>query len=520
MTKTQRTILYVIYEETGILDDWYEQLFQEFKKLGSYLLCVVNGSLNNTGKELVNKYFNKAIYRENKGYDVTAYKEGILYLYRENLLDKELVMCNNSFFAPIYPFDDMFNKMADKEYDFWGITSVLAHGKIPFHIQSYFYLFKENVVKSYKFIEFFKNIKEIKHYQDAVESVELKLTNYLLDCGFKAGSYMDTVVNSPYRHDQLSLIKNGCPVIKRRQLVFSKKYGYNHGLSNINLFDYIEKNTTFQVEQIYKNLLKSFPYDQIDYCINNSQIISDVNIEENHKSYKVKYIISYNDKSNAIIKKLQNKYEFIDNIEYIETDKFQKVLDYLKNLGGYDLYLHIGMVYRDFLSEDINFLLMEHLYLSLIGSNTYHHNLCSYMLSKSWAGMAIPSDFLHGIKINHIIKNKNQLQKILKLNNIKIPQAKEINLLALSSSFIIKNSILEEIKEIDYSLLGNSIISYINGGMLLRYIAQANGIVTEKVAGRQQITGQLNNYVYKYHNHNLEDIIKSWWLTRKLRNKF
>ena len=163
-----RVILYVIYEKKGILDEWYENLFNEFKRHGSYLICVVNGKLNADSANLLDKYFNKVIYRENKGYDVTAYKEGILHLFRENLLNKELVLCNNSFFAPIYPFDEMFKTMADKEYDFWGITSSAKHGDIPYHIQSYFYLFRENVVKSNEFISFFQNMKEIKNYQDAV----------------------------------------------------------------------------------------------------------------------------------------------------------------------------------------------------------------------------------------------------------------------------------------------------------------------------------------------------------------
>ena len=46
MTKANRTILYVVYEKYGVLDEWYEKLFMEFKKHGSYLLCIVNGDLN------------------------------------------------------------------------------------------------------------------------------------------------------------------------------------------------------------------------------------------------------------------------------------------------------------------------------------------------------------------------------------------------------------------------------------------------------------------------------------------
>lgn len=511
-----RVILYVIYEKKGILDEWYENLFNEFKWHGSYLICVVNGKLNADSANLLDKYFNKVIYRENKGYDVTAYKEGILHLFRENLLDKELVLCNNSFFAPIYPFDEMFKTMADKEYDFWGITSAAKHGDIPYHIQSYFYLFRENVVKSNEFISFFQNMKEIKNYQDAVDSVELKLTNYLIGCGYKAGSYMDEKVNGSYSHDQLSLIKNGCPVLKRRKLVFSKKYGFNHGLSNINLFNYIEHNTSFNIGQIYKNLSREFSFDRMDYCLNNNVIIDEAYKYNENRQFSIKYLISYNDKSHKIIEQLQNKYEFIDNIEYIKTDSFKDILNNIKESNQFDLYCHIGLIYRDFLSEETNFILLEHIFLSLLGSNSYSNNICNYMLDNDYIGMSIPFDFFHGIKFNNIIKLHDTAYDICRNNNIIIPKAESINILSLSSSFIIKNQIRKLLEIIDFENIACGYKSYITGGMLLRYLTQSEGLLAVKITESQQAGQLVNNYAYKYHNQKLEDIIKSWWLTKKI----
>ena len=319
--------------------------------------------MNADSANLLDKYFNKVIYRENKGYDVTAYKEGILHLFRENLLDKELVLCNNSFFAPIYPFDEMFKTMADKEYDFWGITSAAKHGDIPYHIQSYFYLFRENVVKSNEFISFFQNMKEIKNYQDAVESVELKLTNYLINYGYKAGSYMD---------------------------------------EKINLFNYIEHNTSFNIGQIYKNLSREFSFDRMDYCLNNNLIFNSKQKCDVNKQYSIKYIISYNEKSEKILEQLQNKYAFIENINYIKTNDFIDVLNNIKESNNFDFYTHIGLIYRDFLPEEINFILFEHIFLSLLGNNSYNKNLCHYISEHNYIGMSIPFDFFQAC-LYHLI---------------------------------------------------------------------------------------------------------------------
>ncbi len=511
-----RVILYVIYERDGILDEWYENLFNEFKRHSSNLICVVNGTLNVHSSDILDKYFNKVLHRENKGYDVSAYKEGILYLYNAKLLDKELIMCNNSFFAPIYPFDDMLNTMMDKEYDFWGITSIDEHDNIPFHIQSYFYLFKENVVTSKEFISFFQNMKEIKNYQDAVESVELKLTNYLINYGYKAGSYMDEKINGSYSHDVLSLIKNGCPVLKRRKLVFSKKYGFNHGLSNINLFNYIEHNTSFNIGQIYKNLSREFSFDRMDYCLNNNVIIDEAYKYNENRQFSIKYLISYNDKSHKIIEQLQNKYEFIDNIEYIKTDSFKDILNNIKESNNFDFYTHIGLIYRDFLPEEINFILFEHIFLSLLGNNSYNKNLCHYISEHNYIGMAIPFDFFHGIKFNNIIKLADTAYDICRNNNIIIPKAESINILSLSSSFIIKNQIRKLLEITDFENIACGYKSYITGGMLLRYLTQSEGLLAVKITESQQAGQLVNNYAYKYHNQKLEDIIKSWWLTKKI----
>ena len=52
--------------------------------------------------------------------------------------------------------------------------------------------------------------------------------------------------------------------------------------------------------------------------------------------------------------------------------------------------------------------------------------------------------------------------------------------------------------------------------MLLRYLTQSEGLLAVKITESQQAGQLANNYGYKFHNQKLEDIIKSWWLTRKI----
>ncbi len=523
MYAAERIILYVIYQKDGVLDNWYETLFQEFHNHGSYFLCVVNGFLNTDSRQILDKYFNKVLYRENTGYDVTAYKEGILFLYQEALLDKELIICNNSFFAPIYPFKDMFDTMNKKDYDFWGITSIKADGQIPYHIQSYFYLFKTNVIKSNEFIQFFMNMKKIKSYQNAVNYVELKLTNYLLSYGYKAGSYMDEIIDGSYSYDLLSLIKNGCPVLKRRKLIYSKKYGYNHGINNSYLLSYIEDNTSFDVNEIYKNLCKEFPFDYLDFCLSNTYILDNHIYNEIEINNKIKYIVSYNEKSKEILEQLKNKYNFINGIEYINTNNIKDVFDVITVDGGYDYYVHAGLIWREFLSKEINFIFLEYLFLSIFGNKNYQKNIINHLNNHKYIAMCFPLDFFHGIKFNHIFSNKKIYDdipyNIIRKEYKNIPHSKERNILALSSSFIINKEMVNCLANTDYSLIKNDYSSYIDGGILLRYLSHSKGKLSIKITERELAGKTIQNYLYKYSNDKLEDSIKSWWLTNKLRNQ-
>lgn len=516
---TDRVLLYVIYEKDGVLDVWYECLFKEFKSIAGYLLCVVNGDLNDNSKRILSSYFNKIIYRKNVGYDVTAYKEGILYLLENNVSGKEFVICNNSFFAPLYPLDKMFNIMSNQPCDFWGITDVKGSKKIPYHIQSYFYVFREKVFFSEYFMNFFKNLGNIKDYNDAVSKVELVLTEYLINNGFTPSTYMDIIVKSNYNNDQLALIKNGCPVLKKRKLVYSKRYGFNHGINNIGLLKFIKDNTSFNVENIYNSLLKEFPFDQLDYCLNSNIVFREHNnIKTIYNKNKTKYVISYNKRSADLVEKLRNKYS-IENVEYIETNSFIQILDIIKNSNN-DMFAHAGLIYRDFLSDEINFILMEHLFLSVIGDEKYRLSVDDYFFSNKNCGMLIPMDFVHGIKFNTIFNEKDVSYDIIKNSSLVVPKVKGIDILGLSSSFIINDRVKVALNKVNYMPLGNEYLSYIYGGRLLRYLCQSELCMSYKVANEENACNLISNLSYKHNNFKLEDILKSWWLTRKLKKFF
>ena len=139
-----------------------------------------------------------------------------------------------------------------------------------------------------------------------------------------------------------------------------------------------------------------------------------------------------------------------------------------------------------------------------------------------YVGMCLPLDFFHGIKFNNMINNvrkNNDIPYNIIKNYANIPYSKEKNILALSSSFIINKEIQQILTKIDYSAIRSGYSSYIDGGILLRYLAHLKGKVSFKISERELAGKTISNYAYKYSNNKLEDNIKSWWLTKKNHKK-
>ena len=120
----KRVAIYFFYDKDGVVDRYVNYFLEDFKQNLDRLIVVCNGKLTPEGREEFSKYTNEIIVRENKGFDVWAYKEGIEYIGWDNLKNyDELIMLNMTIMGPIYSFKEMFDEMdSRKELDFWGIT--------------------------------------------------------------------------------------------------------------------------------------------------------------------------------------------------------------------------------------------------------------------------------------------------------------------------------------------------------------------------------------------------------------
>lgn len=267
----KRLCIYCFYDKDGIVDDYVLVCLRAIREFFSEICVVVNGNLTKESGEKLKSVCNNLLLRDNKGFDAWAYKEALCsygFDYVAENLD-EVLLSNFSCFAPIGSFKPMFDKM-DKTCDFWGhCRSYPSAGQmcggqpIPEHLQSYFLLFRKHILQSDCWKGFWKTLKPINSYDDAILHYELRLTRYFEERGFVSASYTDNRrkvgCNRPLFDPYDMVVVDHSPFIKRKSFFAkSKTWEFYAPYSRYNeVLRYISDHNLYDLRLIFSNLLRT-----------------------------------------------------------------------------------------------------------------------------------------------------------------------------------------------------------------------------------------------------------------------
>lgn len=338
---TNRLGIYFFYDKQGIVDRYVSYFLNDLRNNLEKIIIVCNGALSNEGKKELERY-GDLIVRKNKGFDVWAYKTGLEYVGWNTLEEyDEIVLLNNTILGPIYSFKETFDKMADKDIDFWGLTKYfkidydpfgcISYGYIPDHIQSHFIVCRRTLIQNKDFQDYWDNMPMINNYYEAIGKHEAIFTKTFADKGFK----WDVSVNAddlreysgyPLMMDPKKLIEEyRCPIFKKRSFFHdADDYLRNTaGQQTIELYDYLKDKTDFNVDFIWEAILRD--YHQADIFKNmNLTYILPTNQSENNKKEKIALVIHL-----YFEDLLEETYRYISSMPkeadiYITTDTIAK----------------------------------------------------------------------------------------------------------------------------------------------------------------------------------------------------
>lgn len=270
----KRLGIYLFYDADGVVDDYVPYFLTEMKKFCSELCVVVNGDLNSTNRKKLTDVSDKVIERENVGFDSGAYKH-IIEMYGYDYLKTldELLICNYTFFGPVFPLKELFDEMDNRECDFWGIYRHPKLGvtseqiNIEEHIQSHFIAYRNSILKSPHFKEYWDTLKLPTGYIEAIVNHEIRGTKYFEERGFKSTTYLDKEKyfnlyngNASIALATMQTIEDRCPIIKRKVFFINDNNEYEYTIHTKQvpkLINFIKSHTNYDFNLIAKNMIRT-----------------------------------------------------------------------------------------------------------------------------------------------------------------------------------------------------------------------------------------------------------------------
>lgn len=271
----KRLGIYFFFDKDGVVDSYVFNFLNELKKVCTEVCVVVNGFIKSENEQKLRLHCNRLIIRDNVGFDSGAYKEALEsygYLNIQNQFE-ELILCNYTFYGPMFPLDEMMNKMSERECDFWGhcrhsgSNGKMGNRRVNSHLMSYFLVFKNQILKSPTFENYWNTLRCARNYFEAVWFHEMRCTQYFEKFGFVSESYIPLVdkfcgINSTVYFAYTQLTKFRSPLLKRKTFFLDNgrfQFGMKENRHPYEILRYIRKKTNYDPSFILENIIRTQP---------------------------------------------------------------------------------------------------------------------------------------------------------------------------------------------------------------------------------------------------------------------
>ena len=134
---TRRAAVFAVYSSIGRIEAYVLHYLRHLRTVVDCIVVVGDFALDSSERSKLTGLAEHVIFEPHGEYDFGSYKRGHAYLADTGILDNtdELIFCNDSWYGPLHGFAWMFQEMAGRQVDFWGLTQ---NSEFRDHIQSYF----------------------------------------------------------------------------------------------------------------------------------------------------------------------------------------------------------------------------------------------------------------------------------------------------------------------------------------------------------------------------------------------
>ena len=162
------------------------------KDAGFSVVCVTNsGSLLPAARERLQSCCAAVLVRRNIGYDFGAWREALEQLALPRSNTTMLLLANDSVYGPLAPLNELCRRVDFVTADIWGAAE---SWQTRYHLQSYFLLIGDTVLRSAAWQRFWSRIRPVPSKHWIVRHYEVGLSQLLLSAGFRCEALW------PYSH--------------------------------------------------------------------------------------------------------------------------------------------------------------------------------------------------------------------------------------------------------------------------------------------------------------------------------
>ena len=545
LSHPKRLGLFIFYDRDGIVDDYVEYLLHDICPNFDHLTILSNSFLEPSEKAKLEKFSKDIVMRENKGLDAGAFYEYFTSTDAYKEYD-EIVCFNDTFFGPFYSFKRVFDCMANRDIDFWGLAlgykqrdgyGIMPEGYIPEHIQTFFIAFRQNVVVSEAFQNYWQNYdyEHMQTFYDVVTKHELRFTQYLAQAGFRYDSYIkDTNASENYMENYnnynynaaTQIIQDKALYIKRKNFAFAKKdFLYLTDQDDLKqALEYIKNKTDYDVRMIWKNILRLYSLSDIHESLGLYSIVSEQPCPLNKNVTFVVYIDNV-----LIMEDLASKILEISGDWQVFTANKQ-VYDFLKEKcsvtkikkNEFSRYFasfltkvkqkYVGFFFIPEHEENCITLIEESVYKKylqcIVQSQNYVNNALDILEKDPCLGVCYVPNSLHYdyyYKSNHWDRDVYQKLKTLFPDNDKLCEEKLP--LSFAQAWLVRSEILKGIRFTNWHCEEDTLFAKcLTVG--LSFVAADHGYYSNLLLNEQEALNQLNLYrcIYQDVNRSLQDL--------------
>jgi lipopolysaccharide biosynthesis glycosyltransferase len=216
-----RLLIFAHYNVAGNLSEYVLYALKHIRPLFTRMVFVSNSPLAPEDGEKLIKLVDAALARPNRGFAFGAYRDGLKAVGDLSAFDSVTLM-NDQGLGPLFDLGTVYANYEERAVAFWGLTGAAgddnAPAPVPAHLQSYFLCFRQNVVMSSAWRNFWARVADETTENDVFRKYETQLTGILMNVGF-IGAAMCQIQLGNNAPNAEQLIHREVPFIKIAEFI-------------------------------------------------------------------------------------------------------------------------------------------------------------------------------------------------------------------------------------------------------------------------------------------------------------